>query len=132
MAWEYLNCALAAGCDALGSDPCGPVYDFLADVCGAPSPSPFELLVPEVMPPPDVDGAFCAEESVTEGPNVPCDHLFDSCNDGRQYRVSCFQSSDTIACSCIIDGLVQGGFLGAECPLDIDIINDGCGFDRVH
>jgi hypothetical protein len=28
--------------------------------------------------------------------------------------------------------LVQGGFLGAECPLDIDIINDGCGFDLVH
>ncbi len=119
----YLGCISAMACQALtgSTPPCAPDSSVQAAACSPPPPAG-SVSCPQGW------GTGSSGPSTTPGALV-CEEQWEACTDGHVYRISCYSTgSAELSCSCLVDGVVKGGFAASgSCPL-LGGVNAGCGW----
>lgn len=132
---DFLNCMSGVDCKAAQFE-CAPIMEELSDCMGGQLP-------PIGIPVDPEEFVVCKSGSVSGGTAQPdggapssagCDATWMDCSDGRTYRSTCIDGRGTgnLACSCIVDGRVQGSFFDAYCPLNTRQVDQGCGWQLVQ
>jgi hypothetical protein len=127
LASALLDCVDRSSCEEIlsGDDLCDPEQQALETCSGSSGrddnakdsngTSGFGVAGPAVSCQAGI-GAVAENPGGETPPGVACDNQWLECSDGHDYRVSCVdhQGTGTVVCSCIVDGIVTGGFGGGE------------------
>jgi hypothetical protein len=134
------RCIEELSCDGTGDyrDVCDGVAEHAEDVCEG------DETIDEPPAPPTAGQTVCRSGSGSSlndaarpaGPSpigVVCDQTWSDCSDGSEYRVSCadHQGTGVAACSCIVDGVVRGGYEDStSCDVAAipELLNESCGW----
>jgi hypothetical protein len=74
------------------------------------------------------DGQAASGSTLAPG-DLVCEGGWESCSDGKTYRVECDATSGSdLACTCQVDGAPRSSFTAASCPDNASDVDRSCGW----